>query len=352
MFLRALEYYSGILFLTTNKVGKFDEAFVSRIHQAIEYPVLTRDITRSIWGVNLRKLEDNRKDVVFDADDLLAYSVEAFDEQFRANKVTWNGRQIRNAFQTAVALAEFSSKDLFLSEPQTPAPGKQEKQVVELKREHFKQVGNIMDKFEVYLKKTRGSDTIERAYTNQDRHDNRADLAAAQHYSQLIQPQDQFNFGMSNQGGYTSGMMPVNQMPYLAQNLDPYNNGNNIRGPPAQMGYSQTNGQQFQQFGQMNQQPGGQGLPNQNFVNPQGMTQMQQGIPQSQAGMAQPRQVAAIAPGQVPIMNPAMQPHGGMAQNQQYAGFSPGQGQSQMTGVEMQPPAQITTTVQTQRTFG
>lgn len=32
IFLRALEFYSGILFLTTNRVGTIDEAFKSRIH--------------------------------------------------------------------------------------------------------------------------------------------------------------------------------------------------------------------------------------------------------------------------------------------------------------------------------
>lgn len=32
VFLRVLEYYAGILFLTTNRVGTFDEAFKSRIH--------------------------------------------------------------------------------------------------------------------------------------------------------------------------------------------------------------------------------------------------------------------------------------------------------------------------------
>jgi SpoVK/Ycf46/Vps4 family AAA+-type ATPase len=32
VFLRVLEFYSGILFLTTNRVGTIDEAFKSRIH--------------------------------------------------------------------------------------------------------------------------------------------------------------------------------------------------------------------------------------------------------------------------------------------------------------------------------
>lgn len=33
--MRALEYYSGILFLTTNRVGSIDEALRSRIHMSV-----------------------------------------------------------------------------------------------------------------------------------------------------------------------------------------------------------------------------------------------------------------------------------------------------------------------------
>ena len=32
VFLRIMEYYKGLLFLTTNRVGTFDEAFKSRVH--------------------------------------------------------------------------------------------------------------------------------------------------------------------------------------------------------------------------------------------------------------------------------------------------------------------------------
>lgn len=41
VFLRVLEYYAGILFLTTNRIGGFDEAFASRIHMSLHYPQLT-----------------------------------------------------------------------------------------------------------------------------------------------------------------------------------------------------------------------------------------------------------------------------------------------------------------------
>ena len=40
VFLRMLEYYEGILVLTSNRVGVFDEAFKSRIQLALHYPTL------------------------------------------------------------------------------------------------------------------------------------------------------------------------------------------------------------------------------------------------------------------------------------------------------------------------
>lgn len=56
MFLRVLEYYSGILFLTTNRVGTMDEAFKSRIHVSLYYAPLTLSQTEKISEVNIEKL--------------------------------------------------------------------------------------------------------------------------------------------------------------------------------------------------------------------------------------------------------------------------------------------------------
>ncbi|KAK7697667.1 hypothetical protein SLS64_013297 [Diaporthe eres] len=49
VFLRTLEYYDGILILTSNRVGTFDEAFKSRIQVAIHYESLTKKSRRAIW---------------------------------------------------------------------------------------------------------------------------------------------------------------------------------------------------------------------------------------------------------------------------------------------------------------
>jgi SpoVK/Ycf46/Vps4 family AAA+-type ATPase len=49
IFLRLLEYFQGILFLTTNRVETFDEAFQSRIHIALRYNDLDRKAKKVIW---------------------------------------------------------------------------------------------------------------------------------------------------------------------------------------------------------------------------------------------------------------------------------------------------------------
>jgi hypothetical protein len=40
VFLRMLEYYKGLCFLITNRVGAFDEAFKSRVHISLSYKCL------------------------------------------------------------------------------------------------------------------------------------------------------------------------------------------------------------------------------------------------------------------------------------------------------------------------
>ena len=59
VFLRALEYYSGFLFLTTNRVNTFDEAFISRIHVALHYKPLGPEERSKIWSNNINRLENN-----------------------------------------------------------------------------------------------------------------------------------------------------------------------------------------------------------------------------------------------------------------------------------------------------
>ncbi len=51
VFLRVLEYFNGLLFLTTNRVDDIDEAIVSRCIALIRFHPPNRDDRRKIWGV-------------------------------------------------------------------------------------------------------------------------------------------------------------------------------------------------------------------------------------------------------------------------------------------------------------
>lgn len=159
-----LEYYSGILILTTNRVGDFDEAVKSRVHCALYYPPLDRRNTKKIWKMNLELLQkqnespDCNMPVRFDRKEILEFADSHWKDGNR-----WNGRQIKNAFQTAVALADWDSLkgssggDSRLFGPQ-------------LERRHFETVSRASTHFDTYLSEVRGDDET-RARMNEVRED-------------------------------------------------------------------------------------------------------------------------------------------------------------------------------------
>ncbi|KAL3463506.1 hypothetical protein BJX64DRAFT_116311 [Aspergillus heterothallicus] len=110
VFLRVLEYYAGILFLTTNRIGDFDEAFTSRIHISLHYPQLSLEATREIFQLNIRLMQQRfakkQRSLQVNETEILQKA----EKYWRQHKtMRWNGRQIRNACQTALALAEFDA---------------------------------------------------------------------------------------------------------------------------------------------------------------------------------------------------------------------------------------------------
>ncbi|OHW90720.1 ATPase protein [Colletotrichum incanum] len=102
VFLRALEYYRGVLFLTTNRVQAFDAAFTSRIHVALHYKNLTDVDRERIWANNFERLDRDSNGRVRVAVATREYAYDSRD----VRALRWNGREIRNALQTALALAE------------------------------------------------------------------------------------------------------------------------------------------------------------------------------------------------------------------------------------------------------
>lgn len=128
-FLRALEYYDGILFLTTNRVGSFDDAFISRIHVQLFYDDFQEDQRRQVWKTFVTKLSEDRGSYI-----RLNAEAKEYIYSKEVCSTHWNGREIKNgkisfnlqddgcgpwklladfasiAFQTAVALAEYHGR--------------------------------------------------------------------------------------------------------------------------------------------------------------------------------------------------------------------------------------------------
>ena len=116
-FLRALEYYSGMIFLTTNEPGRIDDAVSSRIHLAIEYHSLDKPKRQKVWLAHIKQLqlqqqaatwpEDVPKVIVDQSTQHFIMSEDAIPE---LEELKMSGRDIRNAFQTAVKLAIYDAE--------------------------------------------------------------------------------------------------------------------------------------------------------------------------------------------------------------------------------------------------
>ncbi|RYP42017.1 hypothetical protein DL768_010405 [Monosporascus sp. mg162] len=158
VFLRVLEYYEGILFLTSNRVGVFDEALKSRLHMALYYPPLEWKYTKRIWESHLTKLTNSGL-IDLDHKDILDYAETFFEDQNQPDSTigpVWNGRQIRNAFQSAVALAGYKHQGTHK---------------IVLNRDHFEKVSKVSNQFNNYLWSIQCKTDADKASTWGYRHD-------------------------------------------------------------------------------------------------------------------------------------------------------------------------------------
>ena len=130
--------------MTTNRVGSIDPAFKSRIHLSLYYPRLNRHTSIAIWKNHLlqiqKEMKEEKKKFEIDKRDIVTYARSHYKELETQGMPPWNGRQIRNAFQTAMALAEFHAKG----------------SVPRLSSEQFKKVAATSREFENYLKNVWG----------------------------------------------------------------------------------------------------------------------------------------------------------------------------------------------------
>ncbi|KAI0141732.1 P-loop containing nucleoside triphosphate hydrolase protein [Xylariaceae sp. FL1272] len=152
-FLRALELFDGILFLTTNRVGTFDDALLSRVHVKLYYPEFNDEQRQQIWKTFMDKL-------IKDRGDYMRLNIDAKDyirgKDIQALRL--NGREIRNAFQTAVSLAEFDSD-------------KDEDGRIVVTDEHLRTVMTLSKDFKSYFDELHEGDEAKRAERKYERLD-------------------------------------------------------------------------------------------------------------------------------------------------------------------------------------
>ncbi|OJK03522.1 hypothetical protein ASPACDRAFT_39138 [Aspergillus aculeatus ATCC 16872] len=152
VFLRVLEYYQGILLLTTNRVGKIDEAFRSRVHISLYYPPLDKRSTQKIFVENMDLAEKRGKSVIrVNRDEIRDFA----REHYRSNdpQRRWNGRQIRNAFHIAIAIAEDRAAE---KDAKAAAEGKERRHTPVLKAEYLRLVEAASARFDDYLHTVHG----------------------------------------------------------------------------------------------------------------------------------------------------------------------------------------------------
>lgn len=105
MFLKVLEYYGGILFLTTNQIAQFDVAVESRVHIAMYYPKLDREQTKHIFMSFVRQYYDRNLISDDELDEIESYA----DSETLTDK-EFDGRQLRNIVGCAMSQAKERNK--------------------------------------------------------------------------------------------------------------------------------------------------------------------------------------------------------------------------------------------------
>jgi hypothetical protein len=184
-----MEYYKGILFLTTNRVGKLDPAINSRIHVTLHYKRFSEQDLRNIFKLNLKMLNDieeqryaaNERIMQSERDrglqpverydamrlnvveaEIMGFASDHYRRHSNSRDTTpWNGRQVRNAFIVASALAR--------------KEGQRQKHPPQLRPCHFLEVERLTSDFDRFRANLMGGDDSHIARTREERDDSWGD---------------------------------------------------------------------------------------------------------------------------------------------------------------------------------
>ncbi|KAH9883598.1 P-loop containing nucleoside triphosphate hydrolase protein [Xylariomycetidae sp. FL2044] len=92
IFLRKLEYYQGILFLTTNRISSIDHAFQSRVDLFLPYRDLSSEARRTVWENFIERAGRDKFEV-------------SGASLAKLSQLNLNGREIKNLIKSAQLLS-------------------------------------------------------------------------------------------------------------------------------------------------------------------------------------------------------------------------------------------------------
>ncbi|ROW10565.1 hypothetical protein VMCG_01917 [Cytospora schulzeri] len=171
IFLRTLEYYSGVLFLTTNRAGVLDEAVKSRVHLSLYYPYLGLKETKTLFQMNIGRLKNIEAErakitgsppMAIEEKRILKFAEEHYMRFEKEYDKRWNGRQIRNAFQIATSLARHQYHRHCLE-------GNSHRGLY-MTSDHFQAVEDATNKYDEYRQKLFNKTDVEIAKEREERY--------------------------------------------------------------------------------------------------------------------------------------------------------------------------------------
>ena len=112
-FERFIKYYQGIVFITTNRVSRFDDALMPRIDITLGLPLLDRGHRTGVWHNQIQDLFDE-----YQIDATQSAELRMLAEQ-KWSKEDINGHQIKKVVKTARILAEKKGRVLGSGEIET-----------------------------------------------------------------------------------------------------------------------------------------------------------------------------------------------------------------------------------------
>lgn len=187
-------------------------AFKSRIHISLYYPPLGHKQTLDIWKMNLEAVKERKQDTLDIKKDKILQFTKSHYISMRKKDMQWNGRQIRNAVQTAVALAEYEYfAEKKKQENQGGESAKTTFKPCELLPKHFKIVAFAAEEFDNHLMEIYGAGEDERAF-------NRMDRAKKGEVTNLFKNRDEYEYS-TPQKNDRRGMYAVGSSP--SYNLQP-----------------------------------------------------------------------------------------------------------------------------------